>query len=77
MKVPVYTWTNDEMIAHAQRAIGRIVVGGYRGATMVTVEETVALATCLLCLGVEPISGEAAKAILKPPHQPIDGDNAI
>ncbi len=25
----------------------------------------------------EPISGETAKAILKPPHQPIDGDNAL
>jgi hypothetical protein len=77
MSNPIYTWTNDEMIVLAQRGIGRIVTEGYRGATRVTVEETVAMATCLLCLGVQPISGEAAKATLKPPHQPIDGDEAL
>jgi hypothetical protein len=77
MTTPTYTWTPEEMITLAQRGCGRIVNQGYRGATLVTVEETVAMANCLLHFGLAPLSAEQAKATLKPPHQPIDGDNAL
>ena len=77
MKNPVYTWTPEEMIALAQRGIGRITSGGYRGATRVTIEETVAMANCLLHMGLPPLNIQEAKTVLKPPHQPIDGDQAL
>ncbi len=72
-----FNWTNEEMITHAQQGIGKVVIAGYRGATDVSIEETVAMATCLLCLGVPPITKDAAQAILKPPHKPVDGDDAL
>jgi len=77
MTEPIYTWTPEEMIALAQRGCGRIVNQGYRGATLVTVEETVAMASCLLHMGLPPLSKKQADATLKPPHQPIDGEEAL
>ena len=55
MSVPVNEpFEETEMLRLSRRAVGKIDRMGKRGATLITLEEIVAMATTLACLGVVP-----------------------
>ncbi len=58
-------WTAREMLETAGRAVGKVDTLGARGATLVSLEETIAMATALAAFGLVTIPpGENAPARL-------------
>ncbi|ODM46779.1 hypothetical protein [Mameliella sp. MMSF_3455] len=53
--MPDTPMTEAEMLAKAGSAIAKIDRSGQRGASMVTMEETIAMAALIECLGAGPI----------------------
>ena len=49
-------FTREELIEHASRAVRKVDILGERGATNVTQQEVIAMATLLVCLGLNPHS---------------------
>lgn len=47
-------FSEPEMLELARSAVGKVDRLGLRGATLVTMEEIVAMATSLACLGIVP-----------------------
>jgi hypothetical protein len=67
-------FTLDEIAALAGRGMGKVDLWGHRGATLVSAEETVAMAAALALLGLRPIPpGTAPPAPLDHPPTPLKG----
>lgn len=47
-------FTEPEMLDLARNAVGKVDRMGQRGATLVTMDEIIAMATALACLGIVP-----------------------
>jgi hypothetical protein len=72
--MPEAPFTLDEIAALAGRGLGKVDLWGHRGATLVSAEETVAMAVALAILGVVPIPpGAPAPAPLDHPPTPLKG----
>ena len=48
-------WTQRQMLEHAARAIGKVDLHGLRGASLVSMDEIIAMATTLASFGLVPI----------------------
>lgn len=48
-------WTQRQMLEHAARAIGKVDLHGLRGASLVSMDEIIAMATTLATFGLVPI----------------------
>lgn len=48
-------WTQRQMLEQAARAIGKVDLHGLRGASLVSMEEIIAMATALATFGLVPI----------------------
>jgi hypothetical protein len=71
----VAPWTEAEMLAIASRGLGRVVRDDVRGATLLSVDEIMAMAGALIALGlVATLPGEATPARLV--HPLPEGDRA-
>ncbi|MBV6635771.1 MAG: hypothetical protein KI788_07700 [Mameliella sp.] len=57
--MPDTPMTEAEMLAKAGSAISKIDRSGLRGASMVTMEETIAMAALIECLGAGPACQQA------------------
>lgn len=58
-------WTQQQMLEMAARAIGKVDLHGIRGASLVSMEEIIAMAAALATFGLVPIyPGAAAPATL-------------
>lgn len=67
-------FTLAQIVDLAGRAMGKVDLWGHRGATLVSAEEKVAMATALAILGVRPIlPGAASPAPLDHPPTPLKG----
>lgn len=67
-------WTEAEMLTLAARGVGKVDAYGTRGATLVSMEETCAMALTLALLGLRAIHpGEAAPQPVDLPLQPLKG----
>lgn len=67
-------WTHAEVMDLAARGAGKVDLLGPRGATLVSVEETIAMALALALLGLRPIPpGAAPAAPLDHPPMPLKG----
>lgn len=53
-------WTQRQMLEQAARAIGKVDLHGLRGASLVSMEEIIAMATTLATFGLVPIYPGAA-----------------
>jgi hypothetical protein len=63
--LPVAPWSQDEMLAIASRALGRVARDDVRGATLLSVDEIMAMAGTLIAFGlVATLPGEATPARL-------------
>ncbi len=73
--VPVVPWSQDEMLAIASRALGRVARDDVRGATLLSVDEIMAMAGTLIAFGlVATLPGEDLPARLIITH--TKGDRA-
>ena len=53
-------WTQRQMLEQAARAIAKVDLYGVRGASLVSMDEIIAMATTLATFGLVPISPGAA-----------------
>lgn len=53
-------WTQRQMLEQAARAIGKVDLHGLRGASLVSMDEIIAMATTLASFGLVPILPGAA-----------------
>lgn len=66
--------TLEQIADLAGRALGKIDLWGAHGATMVSLDELIAMATALAILGVRPIPpGTPAPAAIDPAPSPLKG----
>lgn len=67
-------WTLPEMMDLAARGLGKVDLWGSRGATLVTMAETEAMAGMLAALGLPPIyPGAAEPRPIDTPTNPLKG----
>lgn len=64
------------MILLAQRGMSRVQRSGARGASMITLEENVAMAAALAMLGLPSVDPQD-KLITPKSYTPIDGEKAL
>ena len=73
---PQFNWSPAQMILLAQRGMSRVQRSGARGASMITLEEGVAMAAVLAMLGLPSVDPQD-KQITPKSHTPIDGEKAL